>query len=397
MTSRLALMLFVAVTTSPATIAWLPPDPTNLVVHEWGTFTSVAGEDGRAIDWWTLGGVQDLPCFVDRFRQFPKNTLGGTIRMETPVIYFYSPRPATVDVSVRFRQGMLTEWFPRAAVSPNALTTAGQFARPGFTHRLDWPGVRIAPGSTEEYPREAGPSHYYAARETDAAPIEVGPQKEKFLFYRGVAAFPVPLAATVAANGRITISNTGGDTLASVILFENRGGRIGYRVQRNMTRETVLDPPQLHSDFRTLAADLERMLIDEGLYGKEARAMIETWRDSWFEEGTRVFYLVPAKKVDEVLPLTIDPKPTQVARVFVGRVELLTPATLQDVSNAIKENNPRAAAKYGRFLLSIVQRLFPEAATRAERERANRVLDPVYASFATGSCPAAASETASRR
>lgn len=97
------------------------------------------------------------------------------------------------------------------------------------------------------------------------------------------------------------------------------------------------------------------------------------------------------------MPLTIDPKPTQVARVFVGRAEPLTPATLQDVSNAIKENNPQAAAKYGRFLLSIVQRLFPEAASRAERERANRVLDPVYASFATGSCPAAASETASRR
>ena len=397
MTSRLAvLVLCVAVTVSPVTIASLPPDPTNLVVHEWGTFTSVAGADGRAIDWWTLGGVQDLPCFVDRFRQFPKNTLGGTIRMETPVIYFYSPRGATVDVSVQFRQGMITEWFPRAAVSPNALTTAGQFARPGFTHRLYWPGVKIAPGSTEQYPREEAPSHYYAARDTDAAPIQVGRQKEKFLFYRGVAAFPVPIAAT-AVNGKVTVTNLGADPLSSVILFENRGGRIGYRVRRSVNRETVLDLPQLNADFRTLAADLEQMLISEGLYEREARAMIETWRDSWFEEGTRVFYLVPARRVDEVLPLTIEPKPTQIARVFVGRVELLTDATLQDVSNAIKENNPKAAAKYGRFLLSIVQRLFPEGASRAAREQANRVLDPVYASFSSGSCSAAASETGSRR
>jgi hypothetical protein len=33
-------------------------------------------------------------------------------RMETPVIYFYSGQSRTVDVSVRFPRGEVTEWFP---------------------------------------------------------------------------------------------------------------------------------------------------------------------------------------------------------------------------------------------------------------------------------------------
>ena len=31
-------------------------------VHEWGTFTSVAGRDGAAMNWQTLSGTSDLPC-----------------------------------------------------------------------------------------------------------------------------------------------------------------------------------------------------------------------------------------------------------------------------------------------------------------------------------------------
>ena len=41
-------------------------DPDGLVVHEWGTFTSVAAEDGTAVDWVPQQGPRDLPCFVDR-------------------------------------------------------------------------------------------------------------------------------------------------------------------------------------------------------------------------------------------------------------------------------------------------------------------------------------------
>ena len=39
--------------------------PAGLTVHEWGTFTSVAGENGDAIEWDVLGGKYDLPRFVN--------------------------------------------------------------------------------------------------------------------------------------------------------------------------------------------------------------------------------------------------------------------------------------------------------------------------------------------
>src|SRR3954462_13576316 len=38
------------------------------VVHEWGTFTSIAGPAGRAMEWTPQAGQSDLPCFVARNR-----------------------------------------------------------------------------------------------------------------------------------------------------------------------------------------------------------------------------------------------------------------------------------------------------------------------------------------
>src|SRR5206468_11869733 len=87
----------------------------DLTVHEWGTFTSVAGEDGVAIDWDALGCKDDLPGFVNDFgyRGF-KWRLRGTVRMETPVMYFYSPREVEASVKVAFPGGLITESYPQA-------------------------------------------------------------------------------------------------------------------------------------------------------------------------------------------------------------------------------------------------------------------------------------------
>ena len=63
-------------------------DPAGLVAHEWGTFTSIAGADGAAVEWLPQAGPAELPCFVYRMRMLPKGFLTGTIRMETPVILF---------------------------------------------------------------------------------------------------------------------------------------------------------------------------------------------------------------------------------------------------------------------------------------------------------------------
>jgi hypothetical protein len=353
-------------------------DPNTLIAHEWGTFTSIAADDGEAVEWLPLQGPSDLPCFVERFQNLPvKPGLAGTVRMETPVLYFYAPAEATVDVSVRFRQGLITEWYPRASVTPAALPATG-LRTAGFTSTARWDRVTLRPGTAHELPEESAPSHYYAARHTDAAPLQVASQREKFLFYRGVGRFGLPVSAVADHRGRILARSTESDVpLGTLLLFENRGGRIGFGVRRAPGSHATFEPVALNGDAGRLHAELETILVASGLYRKEARAMIETWRDSWFEEGARLLYIVPAHTIDAVLPLTIDPRPAAVVRVFVGRIELFTPATQSAVREAFAARDTAGLQKYGRFLQPITERLFRHA-SREEWSRVYQTLEPLY-------------------
>ena len=85
--------------------------------------------------------------------------------------------------------------------------------------------------------------------------------------------------------------------------------------------------------------------------------MLETWGDSWFEEGLRVFYLMPKPNVDTVLPLALDPSPAETRRVFVGRVEVLSPYRRMELQNALKNGDTTALARYGRFLEPFAERI----------------------------------------
>ena len=321
MVQRLGLPLLFAVALSGTTLH----TGTDLRVHEWGTFTSKAGPDGRAVAWAPLAGPADLPCFVTilnptsvKLSRAGIGAIKATVRMETPVLYFYSSQEQTVRVSVRFPQGIITEWYPHARVPEPAFPL---FSAPGG---IEWDEVRIQPHATPRFPVDGDESHYYAARETDASPVRVGWQSEKFLFYRGLATFPVPITARVEEAGRVDVEGAG--ELPTLVLFQNDGGRVGYRIVRDAPSRVKLDPPALTGAIATLHRDLKALLVEQGLYQREAHAMVETWRDAWFEQGTRLFYLASRAMVDAVLPLEIEPHPLDVTRVFVGRLELSSPA-----------------------------------------------------------------------
>src|SRR5262245_48086562 len=104
------MRLFIALAAaSLVTLGAAPQEPAKVVVHELGTFTSVAGSDGASLDWRPLSGPSDLPSFVydiaksprglrhgeqvypcshkDPDHQCGKGCTAGTIRMETPVLY----------------------------------------------------------------------------------------------------------------------------------------------------------------------------------------------------------------------------------------------------------------------------------------------------------------------
>ncbi|MBV9267953.1 MAG: hypothetical protein JO061_17425 [Acidobacteriaceae bacterium] len=357
-----------------------------LIVHEWGTFTSVAASDGSAEDWGVLDGKDDLPSFVnDRGYRGFKRRLEGTVRLETPVLYFYSPREVNAHVRVSFPKGLITEWYPKAEYQVDRKTETGalyrlpaslngiDFSMMSLIGGIEWKSIRIEPGATPDLPREHAPSRYYAARATDASPVTVDGEHEKFLFYRGVGRFSVPLSARLSQDGNVVLENCG-DEVPIAMLFENRGGRFGYRMTRAVSGEVTLSRPALGTSFDALAADLENALVRQGLFRKEAQAMIATWRDSWFEEGSRVIYIVPTGAVNAVLPIQIDPVPAQIRRVFVGRMELITAETMHRVEAAIAANDQCLLDRYGRFLDPILKRIVledPAHAREIEQFRAN--------------------------
>ena len=353
----------------------------DLTVHEWGTFTSVAGEDGAAIDWDALGCKDDLPGFVnDRgYRNF-KFRWAGTVRMETPVMYFYSPRAMDARVKVAFPQGLITEWYPQAdnvdvykadgngsllrlPANLNGIDTTLR----SLTGAIEWRNINVQPDTEPSLPVENRPSRYYAARETDAAPITVGGQHEKFLFYRGLGRIPVPLSARVSGDGTVIVETRRLDRVPTVILFENRRGRVGYRSVRDVETTVAVESPSLDGSLRQLLRELETTLVANGLFPKEAHAMVETWRDSWFEEGSRLIYILPSRAVDAILPLEVEPAPVQIARVFVGRIELVTPETTRSVEEALIKRDTSTLDRYGRFLDPILKRIGSADPSKAEQ------------------------------
>ena len=348
----------------------------NLTAHEWGTFTSIAAKDGVAVKWFPQGSAgPDLPAFVEHFRTAEtKSSLSGTLRMETPVLYFYSPTETTVSVKVKFARGVITEWYPHASriePDPKAILREAALYDDHSDGSIAWDRVTMKPGMTPNFPRDDQPTHYYAARETEAAPLQVkapsGSQQEKFLFYRGISVFPVPISATITSRGKLLVSNLGQEEIPQVIWFERRGEALGYRIGGAVQGNVSLDPPELTSTEESLNRDLVEVLTAQGLFPDEAHAMVQTWQGSWSEEGSRLFYIVPKSFLSRILPLTINPAPAQTVRVFVGRLEVITPATERAVETALANKDRAVIAMYGRFLQPILNQVKAENPGKAQK------------------------------
>lgn len=92
-----------------------------------------------------------------------------------------------------------------------------------------------------------------------------------------------------------------------------------------------------------------------------------------------MFYIVPRPKVDALLPIAIHPAPQQLVRVFVGRIELLSPSMRSGISTALSIGDVSVLQKYGRFLNAFLR----EMGNGNERslviaEPAQRFLDGAY-------------------
>lgn len=374
----------------PANAAPPPPpqadSPSRLVVHEWGTFTSFSGSDGVPVGF--RPNNSDLPSFVYSPEEVRNSKAGrllfdGTVSMETPVIYFYTDTEVRASVRVDFPRGWVTEWYPFAAMPPKS--TGQQSRAPGQSMRWN---VRLLAGESPRFPRDKQDNHYYCARETDAVPVQVEAetpdnrrswelqggtviQREKFLFYRGVGSFPLPVAVRPLGGGKVRVTNAAKDRLDGLVLATVRGGKVGFHTIGSLKpgAEVVVTQPVPNANSSDLAAVMEKELTAAGLYPKEARAMVKTWDSAWFgENGNRLLYLVPRARTDELLPLAIDPRPTETVRVLVGRHDFLTPEQEVDAERQVQRARAaRAELNAAEKELQKIGRFADQAGQMAER------------------------------
>jgi hypothetical protein len=305
--------------------------------------------------------------------------------METPVIYFYADRPVSASVTVGFPSGLFTEFYPKADVVQSPTFANVLVTQPGFPARISWKSVSVQPGAAPKFPIDSGSSHYYAARATDAAPVRVGGQDEKFLFYRGVAGFSVPIKTVLRDDGRIEVTNRSEHAMPGVILLTKHGNTFGYRLHAELApgASVALDPPLVGGMLSGLRQELVRLLVAQGLYEAEAKAMVETWRDDWFNDGTRVFYVVPKPDIDRILPLTVSPTPVSTVRAFVGRMEVITPESEADVLRALTTNDKPLIDAYGRWLGPIGDRVVTKTTSAETKAQLLERMDQIFKAYLT--------------
>jgi hypothetical protein len=384
------------------------------VVHEWGTFTSFSGSDGIQLDF-RPNVDHELPTFVETRAShmgdlFIKREIRAPLRMETPVTYFYTDRPRDVDVRVQFPQGLLTEFYPPPKqIGPLVGTVGPEITRNSF---LDWGRVHLIPqnqfakmrvifADDKKAPASlsavSGDDHYSFARQTDSAIVAAkdqfeGLHFEKFLFYRGVGKFKLPLVLEARGGGRFTVTNFGGDPVGAMFLVHIEKGRVRFQQVAPLAAHGALhlEEPQVDSTIDALAGEMVHSLVETGLFEKEARAMVNTWRSSWFGEvGTRLLYLVPQRLTDALLPLSIKPAPDKLVRVLVGRMEIITPERERRIEDAVESMGTcfNAAAEpirselesLGRFAEPTLERIASQSTDEPFRSTANSLLAAIRA------------------
>ena len=186
------------------------------------------------------------------------------------------------------------------------------------------------------------------------------------------------MRADAGAGGTLSLESdaTLGTGVRHVFVLRVEGGRgaYAYRPALGPGEQATgvipsMDGSRPLAEFtEVIADDLAAKLTESGLYAKEARAMVNTWKTSYFQnDGIRVLFVLPQSWTDAFIPIRIAPKPREVVRVMVGRLELLSPererraeAAVRDLASGDPARRQEAFAflrEQGRYVEPIVRRV----------------------------------------
>lgn len=341
----------------------------NIVIHEWGTFTSLQNERGEAI-----GGIntddEPVPAFVHDIAgellipasEFPHTLFSQgapachpdvTMRLETPVLYVHASDSftGTLNVRVAFNGGWLTQYYPAATAKATGLhpLTAAWHEFGQITEKtastLTWPSVKVEPTDSKIAGPKTEDPVWLAPGKVDARMLTADGESERFLFYRGVGHLDAPLKVTRNEEGAFTVdwqtTPLDGEMLQKFWLLDVRkDGSAACQIVSGIgtpggiitiTVKPSFKPEEYHpKNIAAIRNELKEAVIADGLHADEAEALLNTWELSYFKSsGLRLFFLVPRTWTERHLPLAVslsDGKPvTDITRVIVGRIELVSP------------------------------------------------------------------------
>ena len=260
----------------------------------------------------------------------------------------------------------------------------------------------MVPPSSAPRPLPAAPSDalWNHAREVDAAFVSAtdstrgdAREWERFIFYRGLGESRLPFTVSTGSGGRVECGPDHADDLRHVFVVRVEKGRGTSRYLPSLRCGEQVDTivPAMDGALpvdrfaSAIGDDLAGRLVESGLYPKEARAMVNTWRTSYFTtDGVRVLFVLPQSWTDRFIPLKIDPAPDELVRVMVGRVELLTAererlaeAAIAGLASADADERMTAFTTLrdqGRYVEPIVRRTLASTTSEQVRTLCRRLL-----------------------
>ena len=388
----------------------------GLVAHEWGSMQHHVGTSTSEFD--LIGEDQsDLPPFVKVWADQPSR-VPQVIRK--PILYFYTQKQMKVTVSVRFPQGLLTQWYPDV----NYFAPDRTNIRPGAQNPplkggvLSWANLDLNPKTDTSAFANVAKNHpwWHIARDTDATPIRVtgaptrggaaDPAVERFLFYRGAGEYK-PMV--------MPKRDEPGKDLSVTVPFSQIDLRGVFLVRVNDSGATIAHAPVLRAEgtmelggpdqtkptaeaATTAKAQLIESLEAAGLFPKEAEGLVEIWGDDMFTTpGERLLYLMPSNEVERLLPLDIHPAPSQTVRTLIAWVEMSTPQAEKQIMDLVKKLGSADATerseadkelrRLDRFAESILQRVAGSTTDQAVKQRIEQILAALAQERRQGKAP----------
>lgn len=389
----------------------------GLVVHEWGSMKHHVGTSTSEFDL-ISENQSDLPSFV-KVRTSRPIIRPGII--EKPILYFYTQEPMKVDVTVRFPEGVLTQWYPDVSYFAPARDDRGRLPAEAPLPKngvLVWNQIELNPKTNPGAFAKVADNHpwWHIARDTDATPVTMPLERivgghrtggvERFLFYRGAGSY-TPMVMPKREKP--------GEDLSVTVPFEQIDLRGVFLVRVNDSGAIITHAPVLRGQAslelagpdnakpikeaaETAKAQLTDALEAAGLFPKEAAGLVKIWGDDMFTTpGERLIYIMPDNEAERLLPLSIRPAPSQTVRTLIGWVELSTPQAekhIMDLVAKLGSADPTEAQaadaelrKLDRFAEAILQRVAGTTENAAVKQRIDQILAALALERSQGKAP----------